>query len=277
MLGGVITGLSLFAKVKPQMGHDGAGSREAHEHEHEEERMPINTYAPHERVPRPQLGTKKYVEEHPSLPDKPMPKPSYARILSGVLSLNVWELLERPTLSQNTEPWQFSQRLMMRLWGPSKPLKPVDYTDAYWRPNPCPEETWEMPWRWTRFKMVNPKIPPPIDGKYNDFYHYLAFKHWFQNERRVYCHAAQVANLTLQRCMVKEGPQYMLKNCRHLRNKVFAMTRSEELHQVLLYMSITGNCAIRETPYPDDFVEQKRKIYDDWLFRTRMKRPRDVV
>jgi hypothetical protein len=50
----------------------------------------------------------------------------------------------------------------------------------------------------------------------------------------------------------------------------------EEFNQSLLYMAVTGNCAIRETPYPPDFVDQKRKIYDDWLYRTRMKRPGDI-
>jgi hypothetical protein len=161
------------------------------------------------------------------------------------------------------------------IWAPLQPLMPELYEDAYMRPNPCPEELWVWPWKWPGYKHINPKIPPPVDGRYQDMYHYLAFRNWWFRERRVYGAECWTLREMFERCTMKENKINMMKNCRHLWNKYFAMTRAEEFNQVLLYMAITGNVAIRETPYPPDFLEQKRKIYDDWLFRTRMKKPGD--
>jgi hypothetical protein len=154
------------------------------------------------------------------------------------------------------------------------PLKPELYIDPYTAPNKCPEEFWYNPWRWPNTKRVNPKIPPPIDGRYNDFYHYIAFKYFVRVERDVYVMHLGLLQEMMLRCSMKEGVN-AAKNCRHLWNKYFCMSRHEEFTQTLLYMSLTGNVAIRETPYPEDFIDQKRKIYDDWLTRTRMKMPGD--
>jgi hypothetical protein len=167
------------------------------------------------------------------------------------------------------------ESLWWNMFGPRYPLKPDSYVDPYLRPNPCPEEFITMVWRWPHARDINPKIPPPVDGKYNDFYHYFAFKQWLQMERKVYIGHANLVHMTTLRCILKEGPINGAKNCRHFANKFFAMSRAEEFNQNLLYMAITGNRAIRETPYPEDFVEQKRKIWDDWLFRTRQRKPGD--
>ena len=155
------------------------------------------------------------------------------------------------------------------------PLKPELYIDPYTAPNKCPEEFWYNPWKWPLTKRVNPKIPPPVDGKYNDFYHFLTYKHFLRVERDVYvAHLGLLQEMAI-RCSLKEGPN-AAKNCRHLFNKHFSMSRHEEFTQSLLYMAMTGNVIIRETPYPPDFIEQKRKIYDDWLTRTRMRLPGDA-
>ena len=229
-------------------------------------------------VPRtiiPQIGTPAYDNATPTAfePNEPMPKPrSIWRRFR--LALFHWGNDEdMPTVA--IKPRKMHKHFYEQITQPIFPLKPETYADNYERPNRCPEEFWYNPWRWPQTKIINPKIPPPIDGKYNDFYHFLAFKYWLRRERDVYvAHCALIQEM-LNRCIVKEGAHNAPKNCRHIWNKHFAMTRSEEWNQTLLYMSITGNNAIRETPYPEDFVEQKRKIYDDWLFRTRMRRPND--
>jgi hypothetical protein len=92
------------------------------------------------------------------------------------------------------------------------------------RPNPCPEEFWVAPWRWPNYKIINPKIPPPIDGKYNDYYHFLAFRTWLRRERDVYHAHLCLLREMMERCLVKEGAENAPKNCRHLFNKYFAMS-----------------------------------------------------
>lgn len=237
--------------------------------------------------------------ERPSLPPVPEPTPA------SVPAMNTQEYHNTPTAFEPEEDmpaprsiWQ-RYREVMYTWyedpdiptvsgrikrAPTTyewltksmfPLKPNTYVDAYEAPNKCPEEHWYAPWKWPHQKKVNPKVPPPLDGRYNDFYHYHAFKLWLKTERDVYLAHLNLLNEMQQRCVVKEGANAN-KNCRHLWNKYFAMSRHEEFNQTLLYMAITGNAAIRETPYPADFIEQKRKIYDDWLTRTRMKLPGDL-
>merc|ERR1712146_488057 len=85
----------------------------------------------------------------------------------------------------------------------------------------CPEEWWYNPWRWPNTKRINPKIPPPIDGRYNDFYHYLAFKQFVKNERDVYVMHLGLLQEMMTRCSIKEGVN-AAKNCRHLWNKYSA-------------------------------------------------------
>jgi len=159
--------------------------------------------------------------------------------------------------------------------GTLRPMTPETYADSYVKKNPCPEEFWRMPWRWPQTKYMNPKIPPPLEGKYQDYYHFVAFRYWFQNERQVYLAEIKLIKEALERCVIREGSLSAMKNCRHIFNKYYSMTRQEELHQAMLYAAYTGNKIMRETPYPEDFVDQKRKIYDDWLTRTRMKQPGD--
>lgn len=200
---------------------------------------------------------------------------SMASLFSRLLQLQFGQDPELPTIGARLER---RYRGWLDYWtSPLSPLRPKDYVDAYTRPNPCPEEYWWASWRWPRTKYVNAKVPPPENGEYQDYYHYLAFKMWLERERDVYVAQANLAQEMLNRCIVKEGQYNAAKNCRHLYNKTFAMSRMEELNQTLLYMAITGNNAIRETPYPEDFVEVKRKVYDDWLYRTRLRKPGDVV
>eukprot|EP00455_Lapot_gusevi_P032063 TRINITY_DN34938_c0_g1_i1.p1 TRINITY_DN34938_c0_g1~~TRINITY_DN34938_c0_g1_i1.p1 ORF type:complete len:190 (-),score=2.29 TRINITY_DN34938_c0_g1_i1:386-955(-) len=184
---------------------------------------------------------------------------------------------EMPSMSASSTSGNGSKTWAEWLFQPLIPLRPRDYVDAYTRPNPCPEEYWHTPWRWPRTKYVNPKIPPPTDGKYNDYYHYLAFKQWLARERDVYVSHANLVHEALSRCCIREGQYNAAKNCKHFANKAFAMSRMEEMNQALLYMAMTGDCAIRETPYPPNFLEEKRKVYDDWLYRTRMRKPGDVA
>ena len=246
--------------------------------------MPVETAV--ENGPRPDLyqpveghkfplGTKEYLENTPGFhPDKQMPPPRtlwerYREVFSFINDDS-----EKPTLGEHRI--KKNRTLWQALTAPLFPLKPETYVDAYRRPNPCPEEYWWNPWRWPNTRQVNPKIPPPVDGKYNDYYHYLAYRLWLRRERDVYVATCHLVKQMLDRCIAKEGTINGIKNCRHLWHKFFAMTRQEEFNQALLYMAITGNCIIRETPYPENFLEEKRKIYDDWLARTRMKKPGDV-
>lgn len=154
-------------------------------------------------------------------------------------------------------------------------LKPINYVSMYERPNPCPEE-WKMwEWTWNRTKFRNPKIPPPINGEYTDQLHVLAFQEWCEYERKVYIQHCCILRNQMKRCAMKESRWNGAKNCKHLYNKYFAMTRGQEMANALMYMSLTGNCAIRDTPYPPDFDEKKRKMFNDWLFRTQLKKPSD--
>ena len=226
--------------------------------------------------PTPAYGTRKQEELFASSidPSKPEPPPrslwqKYREIFFGQ-----WDM-DQDMPAVGAKGKRMRQSIWWSIFGPRYPLKPDTYQDPYLRPNPCPEEFVIMNWRWPHARDVNPKIPPPVDGKYNDFYHYFAFKQWLKKEREVYLAHCNITHEMSLRCTIKEGPINAVKNCRHLVNKFFAMSRMEEFNQVLLYMAITGNAAIRETPYPPDFVEQKRKIYDDWLFRTRQRKPGD--
>lgn len=230
---------------------------------------------PRRDIPTPQIGSREHFEHYASAfdPTKEMPKPR-----------TIWEKYREVFFNWDGDqdmptPGMKHKRRRESIWwslfGPKYPLKPDTYTDPYLRPNPCPEEFVMQNWRWPHARDCNPKIPPPVDGKYNDFYHYFAFKQWLLKERQVYLAHANLCHEQQLRCMVKEGPINAMKNCRHLVNKFFAMSRAEEFDQTLLYMAITGNNAVRETPYPEDYVQQKRKIYDDWLFRTRQRKPGD--
>ncbi|CBH17996.1 NADH-ubiquinone oxidoreductase complex I subunit, putative [Trypanosoma equiperdum] len=232
---------------------------------------------PFERIPVPSMASKEYTENLPAFDsDRPMPPPrSVFERFSRVMQLQFGQDPDMPLLGSRAE--RKYRSWLDYVTSPPSPLLPRNYVDAYTRPNPCPEEYWWASWRWPRIKYVNAKVPPPVDGKYNDYYHYLAYKNWMERERDVYVAHANLVNEMAMRCLVKEGQYNAAKNCRHLYHKGFAMSRMEELNQTLLYMALTGNAAIRETPYPENFVEEKRKIYDDWLFRTRMKKPGDVA
>jgi hypothetical protein len=254
------------------------GGDHHHDHHHEPARLPIEgQLPPFQHIPLPAVGTQDYYDNAQAFDNKvqiPAPRTMFDRF-SKVLRLEIFLDKEMPTMSHNQvksyASWleYFTSSLV--------PLRPRNYVDAYTRPNPCPEEYWALPWKWPRTKYVNPKIPPPVDGKYSDYYHYLAFKNWLSRERDVYVAHANLVHETVARCAVREGQYNAAKNCKHLANKSFAMSRMEELNQTLLYMSMTGECAIRETPYPANFLEEKRKVYDDWLFRTRMRKPGDTL
>jgi len=233
--------------------------------------------APYEVVPSPPMGSQSYLENLPAFDTKkPMPPPrSAVERFTRILQAQFGQDPDMPSLGGNAERKYHS--VLDYLLSPMSPLRPRTYVDAYSRPNPCPEEYWWASWRWPRTKYVNAKVPPPVDGKYSDYYHYLAFKQWLERERDVYVAQANLTHEMTQRCVMKEGQYNAAKNCRHLYHKEFAMSRMEEFNQAMLYMAMTGNAAIRETPYPENFVEEKRKIYDDWLFRTRMRKPGDVA
>ncbi|KAG8340023.1 hypothetical protein ERJ75_001364600 [Trypanosoma vivax] len=232
---------------------------------------------PFERIPMPSMASPDYTENLPAFDGgRAMPPPrSVFERFSRLMQLQYGQDPDMPLLGGSVER-KYSGWLDY-ITSPVFPLRPRTYVDAYTRPNPCPEEYWWASWRWPRTKYVNAKVPPPVGGRYNDYYHYLAYKNWFERERDVYVAHANLVNEMTMRCLVKEGQYNAAKNCRHLYHKGFAMSRLEEFNQALLYMAVTGNAAIRETPYPENFVEEKRKIYDDWLFRTRMKKPGDVV
>lgn len=246
-------------------GHSG-GSSEAGRHE-----------SPFKRIEVPSMASEKYLEELPDVDSRRIPNGprGVAERFSRVLQMQWGQDPDMPSLGVNRE--RKYDGFMDWLLSPMSPLRPRTYVDSHTRPNPCPEEYWWASWRWPRTKYVNAKVPPPVDGKYSDYYHYLSFKNWFERERDVYVAHTNLVHEMLNRCIVKEGQYNAAKNCRHLYNKGFAMSRAEEFNQTLLYMAMTGNAAIRETPYPDDFVEQKRKVYNDWLFRTRMRKPSDTA
>lgn len=233
--------------------------------------------APHEHIPLPSMASPDYLNNLPAFDsDKPMPAPrSSASLFMRVLQMQFGQDPDMPSLGASLERKYHG---LLDYWtSPMAPLRPRNYVDAYTRPNPCPEEYWWASWRWPRTKFVNAKVPPPQNGEYQDYYHYLAYKMWLERERDVYVAQANLVHEMLNRCIVKEGQYNAAKNCRHLYNKAFAMSRMEELNQAMLYMAITGNNAIRETPYPENFVDEKRKIYDDWLYRTRLRKPGDVA
>lgn len=233
--------------------------------------------APYERIPMPSMASLDYLENIPAFDSsKPMPPPrTMIERIKRVLELQLGQDPDFPSLGSTMG--RKYEGVLDFLLAPLFPLRPRTYVDSHTRPNPCPEEYWWATWRWPRTTYINAKVPPPSNGQYNDYYHYLAFKNWLERERDVYVAHANLVHEMTTRCLVKEGQYNAAKNCRHLYNKGFAMSRAEELNQSLLYMAMTGNAAIRETPYPDDFVEQKRKIYDDWLYRTRMRKPGDVA
>ena len=261
----------------------GGHGSEDHGHGHDEAHyLPYDGQvpAPKHDFAYPPMGSKEYYENTPFINEKVVenlaPRTTMDRFKSVLQA--TWIPSEHTKLSTLTnttdsEDISFFQRVMAF----NRVFKPRTYTSEYIRPNPCPEQHWAMNWRWPRFRMVNPKIPPPTDGAYSDFYHFLAYQHWFKYERKVYYETINIAGIEVNRCITKEGKYNALKNCRHLVNKIFAITREEEHNQVLLHMATTGTNAIRETPYPVDFVEQKRKLYDNWLFRTRLKRSGDIL
>ncbi|EPY23538.1 hypothetical protein STCU_03939 [Strigomonas culicis] len=256
--------------------HDGD-----HGHGHHEE-APRVAYdgmpPPFEKIPAPSMASADYLDNLPAFDtaEQNMPQPrSAAERFSRVLQMQLGQDPDMPTLGANLE--RRYSGVLDYLLSPITAMRPRTYVDAYTRPNPCPEEYWWASWRWPRTKYVNAKVPPPVDGRYADYYHYLAFKNWLERERDVYVAHANLVHEMTSRCLVKEGQYNAAKNCRHLFNKEFAMSRMEELNQAMLYMAMTGNAAIRETPYPDNFVEEKRKIYDDWLYRTRMQKPGDAA
>ena len=222
----------------------------------------------------PSMASQQYINEWTAWEpndDEMKPRSFYQRMGDSIY--NLWYDAERSTISVRQSPMPPTSMLHY-LTRNVFPLKPETYVDPYLAPNRCPEEFWYNPWRWMNTKRVNPKIPPPVDGRYNDFYHFLAFKNFIRVERDVYLMHLGLLQEMMIRCSMKEGVN-AAKNCRHLWNKYFCMSRHEEFTQNLLYMSLTGNVVIRETPYPADWVDQKRKIYDDWLTRTRMKLPGD--
>ena len=228
----------------------------------------------------PAIGSEDYYNSAPYLDEKVVenlaPRSALDRFKNMLLlSWSPADHTKFSTLAVATDAEDIS--LLSRIMVFNRVFKPRTYTSEYIRPNPCPEQHWTMNWRWPRFRMVNPKIPPPTDGAYSDMYHYLAYQNWFKNERKVYYETINIAGHEVNRCITKEGKYNALKNCRHLVNKLFAITREEEHNQVLLHMATTGTNAIRETPYPANFVEEKRKLYDNWLFRTRLKRPGDIL
>lgn len=233
--------------------------------------------APYEAIKTPSMASVDYIENLPAFDtEKPMPPPrSAVERFTRILQMQFGQDPDMPTLGHNLE--RKYHGFFDYLLSPLAPLRPRTYVDAHTRPNPCPEEYWWASWRWPRTKYVNAKVPPPVDGKYTDYYHYLAFKNWLERERDVYVAHANLVHDMTSRCLVKEGQYNAAKNCRHLYHKGFAMSRMEEFNQAMLYMAMTGNAAIRETPYPENFVEEKRKIYDDWLYRTRMRKPGDAA
>lgn len=258
-------------------GHGGGHGHDDHGHGHELKRVNYDGQAPpYVHIPLPPIGSTAHTEQIQAF-DGPTPPPRtiYERFVQA-MKLEIFLDADMPSMSNpgpGVKKWgSFLEYLTL----PLLPAKPVGYVDPYTRPNPCPEEYWHVPYKWPRVKHVNPKIPPPVDGKYNDYYHYIAFKQWLAKERDVYVAHTNLVHEQLSRCCVREGQYNAAKNCKHIANKSFAMSRMEELNQALLYMSLTGNCAIRETPYPENFVDEKRKVYDDWLHRTRMRKPGDA-
>lgn len=252
-----------------------------HHHHHEEPKfLPYKGQKlPPKVLAVPAMGSDDYYSNQPVYDEKKIarePRSNTDRLLN-LLSFTVQDD-ESAGLSINSAGTTTSNAtLMERIFHVMAYPMPRTYTSPYLRPNPCPEVHWWNSWRWPKFRWVNPKVEPPLEGAYNDYYHFLAFRNWFENERSVYYHTVQIHHEILLRCIAKEGKYNGWKNCKHLLNKEFAMSRESEHNQMLMYMAVTGNAAIRETPYPDDFVEQKRKIYDNWLFRTRMRKPGDVM
>mmetsp|Transcript_3521 Transcript_3521/g.10946 ORF Transcript_3521/g.10946 Transcript_3521/m.10946 type:complete len:254 (-) Transcript_3521:84-845(-) len=222
----------------------------------------------------PSMASQQYINEWTAFePNDDEMVPRTMRDRFGDAFYNLWYDPGRSAIGERQHPMP-PKNMFGWLTKNVFPLKPETYVDPYLAPNRCPEEYWYNPWRWMNTKRVNPKIPPPVDGRYNDFYHFLAFKNFVRVERDVYMMHLGLLQEMMIRCSIKEGVN-AAKNCRHLWNKYFCMSRHEEFTQNLLYMSLTGNVVIRETPYPADWVEQKRKIYDDWLTRTRMRLPGD--
>jgi hypothetical protein len=276
-------------QVHSSGGHnDHAHHHDNHDHGHGHggyENLRRNDYPvqkpPFHAIPRPQIGSEEYINEIPAFDNtKPVPPPrtaiqTFRDILRRGVGLNEGDELN-PGRSTNWRALEYGS-LFDQLTRPMYALRPASYVDPYLRPNPCPEKLHQLDHKWANIKTVNPKIPPPVDGKYNDYYHYLAFKHWFSREKDVYLLHNFLVGRAAVMCAAREGKINAPKNCMHLMNKYWAMRRYEEQTKSYLYMATTGNCIIRETPYPEDFEEQKVKIYDDWLYRTRLRKPGDVA
>ena len=240
------------------MGHDHHDDH-GHGHGHEAARLPFNGQAPpFQHIPLAQIGTVEHLENPQAFDNKvPFAQPrSLFQRFGEVMRLQIFMDPEMPTIGNTkarsyTSTWEWLTSSIV-------PLRPKNYVDAYSRPNPCPEEYWQLSWRWPRTKYVNAKVPPPVNGKYNDYYHFLAYKLWLERERDVYVAHTNLVHEATERCALKEGQYNGAKNCRHLYNKQFAMSRMEELNQALLYMAVTGNNAIRETPYQITFRKSGR-------------------
>ena len=227
---------------------------------------------PIQRPVRPPVGSKEHVQDDVILEPGHVPAP---RTFWDRFSLLISEPLagdpDMPTAGVKAPPrrtwWEW-------MWAPMFVMLPESYNDPWLKPSRCPERYQYNPWKLSSYREASPKIPPPVDGKFADYMHFQAFKYYMQRERQVYIGHAHIMNHAIERCLFKEN-NTARKNCMHIINKYFAMTRCEEYNQSMLYLAFTGNTPIRETPYPVDFVQTKQKIYDDWLFRTRMKQPGD--
>ena len=258
------------------MGHD-----HHDDHHHEQAYVPYKGQRTINPVPAvPPMGSAAYEERLPVYDEANMANGvarTNADRLTSMLTFTTKNDREHAHLGMMKGSSSNTSSLFDRVFHAMLYPLPRTYTSAYMRPNPCPEVHWWNSWRWPKFRQTNPKVEPPADGAFNDYYHYIAFKYWFENERAVYYQNNQIHHEIATRCLTKEGQYNGWKNCKHLLNKEFALTREAEHNQVLLHMAVTGENAVRETPYPEDHVEQKRKLYDNWLFRTRMRKHGDVM
>lgn len=264
------------------MGHGDHHHDDHHDdHHHEQAYVPYKGQRVVKPVrPIPAMGSREYEEMPPVFNEEKMandvPATNSERLLT-MLTMRTKSERESASINSSKNIGETKIGFFDRIFHAMMYPLPRTYTSAYMRPNPCPEVHWWNSWRWPKFRNNNPKVEPPVDGAFNDYYHYLAFRNWFENERAVYYQNNQIHHEIVLRCLAKEGQYNGWKNCKHLLNKEFALTREAEHNQVLLHMAVTGENAIRDTPYPEDHVEQKRKMYDNWLFRTRMRKAGDVL
>jgi hypothetical protein len=227
---------------------------------------------PIQRPVRPPVGSQEHYQDQVVLEPGHMPQPrSFWDRFSLLITDTFANDPDMPVAGVKAPPrrtwWEW-------VWAPMFVMLPETYSDPWLKPNRCPERFLYNPWKHPSWRENSPKIPPPVDGKFADYMHYVAFKHYMWRERSVYIGHAHLMNYAIDRCLFKEN-NTARKNCMHIIWKYFAMTRCEEYNQSMLYLAFTGNTPIRETPYPVDFVQTKQKIYDDWLHRTRMKQPGD--